>query len=119
MQPDTTICEIAVSLQPYGDVRAGAEDAHLHAAIDRASESARRAVEREVSRSLRATGSHSAVGRRAGSGAVEIMLEDDRMSQLKREILERPENDLRSIRVREYWRPVDVQDDESTEDYKV
>ena len=35
-QPDTPLCEIAVSLHPSGEVRAQAEDAQMAVAIDRA-----------------------------------------------------------------------------------
>lgn len=48
-QPDTTSCDITAS-RPSGDVRARGEDAHMRAAIDRAAEHMRRAIERDVSR---------------------------------------------------------------------
>ena len=35
-QPDTPLCEVAVSLHPSGEVRAQAEDAQMAVAIDRA-----------------------------------------------------------------------------------
>ena len=40
-----------------------------------------------------------------GSDVLEIVLKDNWISQHQREMLERPENYLRPIRVREYWRP--------------
>ena len=109
-QPETTICDIAVSLHPSGDVRARAEDAEMLIAIDRAAEDVRRAVEREVSRLRTVPGSPSPMGEDAS--ALEIVLDDNRISQHQREWLERPENYLRPIRVREYWRPPGVEDDQ-------
>jgi ribosome-associated translation inhibitor RaiA len=106
--PDTTVCGVAVSgLCPSGDVRARAEDAKMSVAIDRAAEDIRRAVEREVSRLQTVPGSPSPIGEDADSSA----LDENRISQLQRERLERPENDPRHVRVREYWRPPGVKAD--------
>jgi ribosome-associated translation inhibitor RaiA len=109
-QPDTTICDIAVSLRPSGDVRARGEDANMPVAIDRAAEHIRSAVEREVSRLQAAPDAPYAVA--AGPQALELVLDDNKISQNQREWLERPENYLRPVRVREYWRPPGVEDDE-------
>lgn len=38
------------------------------------------------------------------SGALEIVLDNNRISHQMREMLERPENYLRPVRIREYWR---------------
>ena len=115
-QPVTTLCDVAVSLHPFGEVRARAEDAQMAVAIDRAAEDVRRAVEREASRLRTVPGSPSPVGEDAGSGALEIVLDDNRISQHQREWLERPENYLRPVRFREYWRPPGVEDDEFLEE---
>jgi ribosome-associated translation inhibitor RaiA len=109
-QLDTTICDIAVSLRPSGDVRARGEDAHMPVAIDRAAEHIRSAVEREVSRLQAAPGAPHAEG--AGPDTLELVLDDNKISQHQREWLERPANYLRPVRVREYWRPPRVEDDE-------
>jgi ribosome-associated translation inhibitor RaiA len=109
-QPDTTICDIAASLRPSGDVRARGEDAHMPVAIDRAAEHMRSAIEREVSRLQALHGAHQAVG--PGRDALELVLHGNQISQHQREWLERPENYLRPVRVREYWRPPGVEDDE-------
>lgn len=111
-QPDTLLCEIAVSLHPSGEVRAQAEDAQMAVAIDRAANDIRGAVEREVSRLQSVPSSPSPLGEDAGSSALEIVLDDNRITQQQRECLERPENYLRPIRVREYCGPPGVVDNE-------
>jgi ribosome-associated translation inhibitor RaiA len=109
-RPDTTICDIAVSLRTSGDIRARGEGAHMPVAIDRAAEHIRSAVECEVSRLQAAHGAPQAVG--PGPDALELVLHGNQISQHQREWLERPENYLRPVRVREYWRPPGVEDDE-------
>jgi hypothetical protein len=52
---------------------------------------------------------------RAGD-AREILLDDNRISRHQRELMERPENYLRPIRVREYWRPPGIDDNELPEE---
>jgi ribosome-associated translation inhibitor RaiA len=113
-QSDTTICDVAVSLHPSGDVRARAEDAKMPVAIDRAAEDIRGAVEREVSRLKAVSGAPRVM--RAGAEALEMVLDDNRISQHQRELMERPENYLRPIRVHEYWRPPGVDDNEVPEE---
>ena len=109
-QPDVTICDVAVSLRPSGDVRARTEDVKMDGAIDRASAEIRDAVEREVFRLQAVPGARHAVG--VGADALEIALDDNRTSHMQGEWLERPENYLRPIRVREYWQPPRVEGDE-------
>lgn len=109
-QPDTTVCDVGVSLRPSGDVRARAEDAEMRVAIDRAAEHVRDAVEREVSRLQAAPRAPHAA--EAEPDALELVLDGNQISQQQREWLERPENYLRPIRIREYWRPPGVEDDE-------
>ena len=48
-------------------------------------------------------------------GELEIFLDDNRISQHLREMLERPENYLRPIRIRESWRLRNVEEDGVTE----
>jgi ribosome-associated translation inhibitor RaiA len=113
-QSDTTLCEVAVGLHPSGEVRARAEDAQMAVAIDRTAEDIRSAVEREVSRLQMVPGSPSPVD--AGSSTLEIVLKDNQISLHQRKMLERPENYLRPIRVREYWRPPGVEDNQVPEE---
>jgi hypothetical protein len=47
----------------------------------------------------------------SGNGALEIVLDGNSISQQQREMLERPEHYLRPVRVREYWRPPDTDED--------
>lgn len=115
-QPETTICDVAVSLRPSGDVQARAEDAQMRVAIDRASDLVRGAVEREVSRSHPVPGGPSRVEEGTDASALEIVLDGNRISQHQREMLERPENYLRPIRIRDYWRSPDLEDDELPEE---
>ena len=79
-------------------------------AIEGAAEEVRGVVEREASR-LQAVGRapHAA---EAGPDTLELVLHDNWISEQQREWLERPENYLRPIRIREYWRPPGVEDDE-------
>ncbi len=83
----------------------------MHAAIDRAAAGVGIEVEREVLRMRRAAASPPVVGDRKGDGALEFVLDEGQHSQHQREMLERPENDLRPARVRERWRPADAEDE--------
>jgi hypothetical protein len=67
-------------------------------------------VEREVSRRQAAPRAPHAA--EAEPDALELVLDGNQISQQQREWLERPENYLRPIRIREYWRPSGVEDDE-------
>jgi len=109
-QPATTICDVAVSLRPSGEVRVRAEEPTMPGAIDRAAEDIRRAVEREVAR-LQAAPRASLVAE-AGPGSLELVLNDNQISQQQRDWLERPENYMRPIHIGEYRRPPGVEDDE-------
>jgi hypothetical protein len=60
----------------------------------------------------RATASPPVVGDRRGDAALELVLDEGRRSQHQREMLERPVNDLRPIRVRERWRPPVAEDED-------
>lgn len=109
-QPDTTICEVNVRLRPSGEILARAADVEMDGAIARASSDIRVAVEREVSTLRAVTRPRHAEG--AGANPLELALDDNRIPQFQREWLQRPENELRPIRVREYWRRPAVGDDE-------
>jgi ribosome-associated translation inhibitor RaiA len=110
-QLDTTICEVAVRLRPSGEIRAQAADVEMDGAIASASSDIRGAVEREVSTLRAVTGRRHAEG--AGANPLELVVDDTRIPQFQRERPERPENELRPIRVREYWRPPAAGDDEA------
>ena len=116
-QPETTICDVAVSLRPTGEVRSRAEDVRMDRAINRASMELRDAVEREVSR-LRAP-RRAAHALDAVPDPLELVLHDNQISQQQRNRLERPENYLRPIRIREYWRPPGVQDDAAPQELEL
>lgn len=107
-QPATTICDVAVSLRPSGEVRVRAREPTMPRAIDRAAEEIRRAVEREVAR-LQAAARESYVAE-AAPGSLELVLNDNQMSQQQRD--RRPENYMRPIHIRDCSRPPGVDDDE-------
>ncbi len=88
------------------------EDSQMKRAIRRAVRSIRAAVEREVTQAIQPLQPIQPTAH----GRLTIMLDDNRLSQQQREILERPENDLRPVQVREYWRPPGVEDDELPEE---
>ena len=108
-QPDTAACGIVVSLHPSGVVRSRAEDSWMYAAINRAAAGIGIEVDREVWRMRRATASPPVVGDRQGDRVPELKLDERQPSQHQRERLDRPENDLRPLRVRERWRPPDAE----------
>ena len=111
-QPDTAACAIVVSLHPSGVVRSRAEDSRMHAAIDRAAAGIGIEVEREVLRTRRAAALPPVVGDRQHDRALELELDEGRLSQDQREMLERPENDLLTVWVRERWKPPDAEDED-------
>jgi ribosome-associated translation inhibitor RaiA len=111
-QPDTAACAIVVSLHPSGVVRSRAEDSRMHTAIDRAAAGIGIEVEREVLRTRRAAASPPVVGDRQHDRALELVLDEGRLSQHQREVLERTENDLRPVRVRERWKPPGAEDED-------
>jgi hypothetical protein len=112
-EPDTAICEVTASLRPAGEVRAQAGDPQMQVSIERAARAIRAAVEREVAQRSPLPGPPS-VTRVAGDptaqGALEIVLDGNRISQQQREMFERPETYLRPVRIREYWRPPGEED---------
>ena len=109
-QPDTSACDVAVRLRPTGEVRTRTEDATMDSAIVGASSDIRSAVEREVPRLQAARRTLHAAD--LEPDVPELVLRDNKISLQQRKRLERPENYLRPIRIREYWRPPKVEDDE-------
>jgi ribosome-associated translation inhibitor RaiA len=110
-QPDTISCEIVVNLHPSGQVRARADEQQMLVSVDRVARAIRATVEH-----LRSHAAPLPEARRAADspgGALQMVLDDNRISQLQREMLERPENYLRSVGVREYWSPPVADDDAS------
>ena len=87
-QPDTSICDAAVSLRPSGEVRARAEEVTMDGAITRASAGIRAAVEREVYRLQAARRASYAAD--AGPDVLELVLRGNQISQQQREWFERP-----------------------------
>ena len=100
-QPDTVVCGIVVSLHPSGVVRSRAEDSRMHVAIDRAVAAIGAEVEREIFRTWRAAESPPVVRDRQH----DLALDDGRFSHQQRETLEKRENYLGPVLVRERWRP--------------
>lgn len=106
-------CEIVVNLRPSGELRVRTENAEMDLSVDRAADKGRAAVEHDVPQPPPEW--PLARGEGAG-GAIEIVLDDNRISQHQRELLERPENYLRPIRLRQCWRPPQVEDETSPEE---
>jgi len=102
-RPATTICDVAVSLRPSGEVSGRAEDVTMDGAIARAVSDIRSAVEREVFRLRTHPDARHAVGGRADAPG--IVSSDDRIAQPRRERLGPPENYIPPVCVREYWLP--------------
>jgi ribosome-associated translation inhibitor RaiA len=108
-QPGITGCDVVVALHPSGEhVGAGAREPRMQEAIDRAAERIREAVRHAVSRPV--------VGRPVGHGALDVVLDGNRISHQEREWLERPENEMRPVVVRELWRPSEVEHREPAEE---
>jgi ribosome-associated translation inhibitor RaiA len=116
-QPATTICDVAVSLHPSGEIRVRGEEPTMPGAIDRAAEEIRSAVEREVARPQAAP--RASYVAEAAPGSLKLVLNDNQISQQQREWLERPKNYMRPICIREYWRPPRVEDDEMPEELQL
>jgi hypothetical protein len=113
-EPDTAICEVTASLRPAGQVRVKTGDPQMQVSIERAAQAIRAAVEREVAQRSSLPGSPPVTrvaGNPTAQGALEIVLDGNRISQHQREMLERPENYLRPVRIREYWRPPRAEED--------
>jgi ribosome-associated translation inhibitor RaiA len=113
-EPDTAVCEVTASLRPEGEVRVRTGDPQMLVSIERAAQAIRAAVEREVAQRWSLPGSPPVTrvaGDSTAQGALELVLDGNRISQHQREMLERPENYLRPIRIREYWRPPGAEED--------
>ncbi len=108
-QPDTTSCEVAVTLRPSGEVRVRADGAQMQMSIDRAAQAIRAAVERELAEPL-PPDLPPVTEDAGGPGALEIVLDGNWISHHTREMLERPDNYLRPIRIRALWQPSAVED---------
>jgi ribosomal subunit interface protein len=108
---DGAVSEIAVHLRPSGGVRSRAEHAEMRVAVDRAIAHVRSELEREIARTPRTVVPAREIDR-SHDDALDILLDDNRVSHHQRELLERPANYLRPVRVRERWRShPDVDDD--------
>ena len=107
-RPGSYSCEIVVNLRPSGEVRVRTEEAEMEVSVDRAADKARAAVEHDVAQPPPEW--PVATGEGAG-GAIEIVLDDNHISQHQRELLRDLENYLRPVRFRQYWRPPEVEDE--------
>ena len=115
-QSDTTSCDVVVTLLPSGEVRARAREGRMEGAIDRATERIGGAVEHAVSQTQAPSAASPVVRHAIGHGAIELVLDGNRISQHDREMLERPENYLRPVIAREYWRPPGAEHEEPLEE---
>jgi ribosome-associated translation inhibitor RaiA len=108
---DRAVSEISVHLRPSGGVRSRAEHSEMRVAVDGSIAQVRSELEREIARIARTVGPAKAI-ERSHHNALDVMFDDNRISHHQRELLERPENYLRGVRVRERWRSHrDVDDD--------
>jgi ribosome-associated translation inhibitor RaiA len=114
--PDTTSSDVVVRLYPSGEVRARAQQPRMEDAIDQAAKEIGVRVENAVSEAQPASVPSRVVEKAIGHGALEVVLDGNRISQLQREMLERPKNYLRPVVVREYWRPPGAENDERPEE---
>ena len=99
--PDKTVCSVIVTLHPHGDVRSIASHEWMNVAITRAACDAGSQVDQELRRRRHAAS--PAVGNRRHERPLELVLDGNRISQWQREMLERPENYLRPVVIRERW----------------
>jgi ribosome-associated translation inhibitor RaiA len=95
-----TSCEIVVSPRASSEIRVRTGDAQMPVSIDRAARAIRSAVELEASKP--ASASPPAAARTRADDAFELLLHENWISQHQREMLERPENYLRPLRIRQY-----------------
>jgi ribosome-associated translation inhibitor RaiA len=109
-QPDATTCEIVATVHPSGEVRVRADDAQMRVSVDRAAQAIRVSIDRELAQPSPRPHSPAATEEVLASGALEIVLDNNRISHQTREMLERPEHHLRPVRIREYWRPAKAED---------
>ena len=96
------VCEIDVRLRPSGGFRTRAEHSEMSLAVDRAIAHVRLALERGIASVPRTAVPATAV-ERSRNRALDFVSDDSRISHLRRELLERSENQLRPSRVREHW----------------
>ena len=105
-RPDMPACEIVVNIHPSGEVRRRAEHEWLHVAIDQAASVVSAEVEREMRHARPTFASPPAIGDGLHDRPLELAsLDDDRIPHQQREMPDRPESDLRPVRVTERWRP--------------
>jgi hypothetical protein len=106
-------CDVVVTLHPSGELRARTEEPRLEDAIDRSAKEIGLSVKNAVS-----LAQPPSVPSRITETpyALEVVQDGNRISLHQRQMLERPENYLRSVAVREYWRPPGVEDDEGPEE---
>jgi ribosomal subunit interface protein len=108
---DGAVSEIAVHLRPSGVIRSRAEHSEMRVAVDRAIAQVRPELERAIARMAKTVAPAKKIDR-SQDHALDVMLDDNRISHHQRELLERPENYLRPVRIRERWRSHrDVDDD--------
>lgn len=112
-QPSTTSCHVVVSLHPSGELLGRAENTWMDESIDAAINEVRTAVQHVVSQRRRALAPSRVVEPAIRRAALE---NGTRISPHDREMLERTENHLRPVVVREYWKPSEVEHDERTEE---
>jgi hypothetical protein len=115
---DTTGCDVEVRLYPSGEVRARAQEPRLEEAIDQAAKDIGLSVEDAVSQPQRVSVPSRIMEEPIAHGAFEVVLKGTRISQNQREMLERPENYLRPVVVREYWRPPAAENDERPQEWE-
>ena len=113
---DITSCDVAVNLYPSGEVRARAQKPRMEESINQAVNEIRAMIENAVSQPQPASAPSHVVKEAIRRGAFEVVLDSNRISQHQREMLERPENYLRPVMVREYWRPPGVEHGERPEE---
>jgi len=96
------VCEIDVRLLRSGGFRTRAEHSEMWVAVDRAVAHVRLELERDMASAPRTAVPATAVDR-SRNRALDFVSADSRISHLRPELLERPENHLRPSRVREHW----------------
>jgi ribosome-associated translation inhibitor RaiA len=101
--PGGVVCEIDVRLRPSGGLRSGAEHSEMQVALDRALAHVRLQLDPHIARTSSTAVPAIDIAPSFGP-AMDVMFDDDRLSHLQRELLERPDNVLRPVRVRERWR---------------
>ena len=95
------VCEIDVRLRPSGGFRARAEHLDMRVVVDRAIAHVGSELGRDVA-GVPTTVVPATANDRSLNQALDFVLDDNRISHLHRELLERPEHHLRPIRIREH-----------------